>query len=179
MKAIVVLAAAAVITFATGGAVHAVEEGPVGVQATQINRITLRLASNPGQVANVRGASTESGAQIIQWPLSNTTNELWEPESTLDGYYRFTAVNSGLCMNVRGGGTEDGAQIIQYACGSSANELWKFVQKGIGYQIVAKSSGKCLNVRGGVGQGNELIQYTCTADGAANDVWLAVWEPTR
>lgn len=180
MKIFVATVALAAAVLAGGGVALANEtKGGGSIAATQINRMTLRLASDPGQVANVRGASTDNGAQIIQWPLSNTTNELWEPESTLDGHYRFKAVNSGLCLNVRGGGTEDGAQIIQYTCGSAANELWRFVQKGIGYQIVSKSSGKCLNVRGGVGQGNELIQYTCTADGAANDVWLPVWEPTR
>ncbi|KAA2257914.1 RICIN domain-containing protein [Solihabitans fulvus] len=145
-------------------------------RAAEARQITLRLASQPDQVANVAGASKENGAQVIQWPLSQAANERWEPESTLDGYYRFKSVNSGLCLNVRGGGSQDGAPVIQYTCGGSANELWRFVQKGIGYQVVSKSSGKCLNVRGGVGQGRELIQYTCVGGGAPNDVWLPVWE---
>ncbi|PPK62785.1 hypothetical protein V5P93_004040 [Actinokineospora auranticolor] len=38
------------------------------------------------------------------------------------------------------------------------------------------NSGKCLNVQYGVGQGNALIQYTCSAGGVDNDVWLTVWE---
>ncbi|MEU9607973.1 RICIN domain-containing protein [Streptomyces sp. NPDC048057] len=144
--------------------------------AAFVQKVTLRLASDPGQAADGKGASTANGAEVIQWALSRAANQLWEPEATSDGYYRFESVNSGLCLNVKGGGNDDGAQIIQWTCGAAANEQWKFVPKGTGYQIVARSSGKCLNVQGGVGQGRNLIQYTCTADGAANDVWLPVWE---
>ncbi|WUH89064.1 RICIN domain-containing protein [Streptomyces sp. NBC_00433] len=89
------------------------------------------------------------------------------------------AGHPGQVANVRGASTENDAPVIQYDCGTADNELWRFVPKGIGYQIVAKSSGKCLNVRGGVGVGNPLIQYTCTAAGVDNDVWLPVWEPDR
>ncbi|MGW4028707.1 RICIN domain-containing protein [Streptomyces sp. NPDC004838] len=140
-------------------------------------QFTLRLASDPRQVANVRGAAVEDGVPIIQYPWSGATNERWEADSALGGYYRFKSVSSGKCLNVSGGGTANGAQVIQYTCGSDDNELWKFVPKGIGYQVVVKSSGKCLNVSGGVGVGRSLIQYDCTAQGAPNDVWLPVWEP--
>ncbi|MET9517596.1 RICIN domain-containing protein [Streptomyces sp. NPDC002994] len=146
------------------------------VASVNVQQVTLRLASNAGQVANVKGASMEDLAPVIQWPWSGTTNERWEPEAAGGGYFRFKSVGSGKCLNVKGGGIADGTQVIQYTCGNAANELWKLVPKGIGYQIVVKESGKCLNVRGGTGQGNNLIQYTCVADGAPNDVWLAVWE---
>lgn len=151
--------------------------GGAAPRAIVAQQFTLRLAGNPGQVANVQGASTQDGAPVIQYPWSGTTNERWEADSALGGYYRFKAVHSGKCLNVSGGGTAGDTPVIQYTCGSADNELWKFVPKGIGYQIVAKSSGKCLNVRGGVGVGNPLIQYDCTTQGAPNDVWLPVWEP--
>ncbi|MFJ8230172.1 RICIN domain-containing protein [Streptomyces sp. NPDC094448] len=160
---------------AAAGAPVPVTEGAAAA-AVNVQRVTLRLASDPGQTADVSGASTQNGANVIQWALSRNANQLWEPEAVGGGYYRFKAVHSGLCLNVRGGGNQDGAEIIQYTCGNAANEQWKFVAKGTGYQLVARSSDKCLNVRGGVGQGRNLIQYTCTADGAANDVWLPVWE---
>ncbi|MBT2408498.1 MULTISPECIES: RICIN domain-containing protein [unclassified Streptomyces] len=83
----------------------------------------------------------------------------------------------GKCLNVQGAGNVNGTQVIQYTCGNADNELWKFVPKGIGYQIVVKSSNKCLNVAGGVGVGYNIIQYDCTSQGVANDVWLPVWEP--
>lgn len=144
--------------------------------------ITLRLASDASQVANVSGASNADGAQVIQYPyISTATNELWRVERTDDGSFRFVAVSSGKCLNVQGGGTTVGTPVIQYACsyGTTPNERWQLVQVGNGYQIVAQSSGQCLNVRGGVGVGNALIQYPCTAGGAVNDVWLPVWEPAN
>ncbi|MFC4033593.1 RICIN domain-containing protein [Streptomyces polygonati] len=149
---------------------------PTADAAAQVNTLTLRLASDPGQVANVSGASTHNLAHVIQWPYSRASNERWEPEATSGGWFRLRSEHSGKCLNVEGGGNEEAAQVIQYTCGTGANEQWKFVHKGIGYQIEVKSSGKCLNVKGGVGQGRDLIQYTCTTHGVDNDVWLPVWE---
>jgi Ricin-type beta-trefoil lectin domain len=159
-----------------GQAVASPAQGPTP-RAVVAKQFTLRLDSNPRQVANVRGGGTQDGTPVIQYRWSNTANERWEIDSALDGYYRFKSVDSGKCLNVRGGGDADGTDVIIYTCGSAANELWRFVPKGSGYQIVAKSSGKCLNVAGGVGEGNQLIQYTCTPGGVPNDVWLPVWEP--
>lgn len=147
----------------------------------QLKVLTLRLASDPNQLANVEGASLANGARVIQYPWSGTANERWLVTVEDDGYYRFASLHSDKCLNVAGGGNADGTNVIQYTCGvtPAANEEWRFVQTGIGYQIVARSSGKCLNVAGCVGVGRPLIQYTCTAGGAANDVWLPVWEPTN
>jgi Ricin-type beta-trefoil lectin domain len=144
--------------------------------------VTLRLASDASQVANVSGASTQDGAPVIQYPYSSTAaNELWRVERTDDGYLLFISVNSNKCLNVRGGGNAAATPVIQYTCshGSTPNERWRLVQVGNGYQIVAQSSGQCLNVRGGVGVGSPLIQYPCTPGGAPNDVWLPVWEPAN
>ncbi|MFF0445889.1 RICIN domain-containing protein [Streptomyces sp. NPDC004609] len=175
----VLVAAGAALALGLPGSASAGAAGPAAAPraaSVDVQQVTLRLASDPGQVANVKGASQQNGAAIIQWPLSRTANERWEPEATGGGYYRFRSVDSGLCLNVKGGGSADGAQVIQWTCGTAANEQWRLVPKGIGYQIVARSSNKCLNVSGGVGQGRNLIQYTCTGAGAANDVWLAVAE---
>jgi hypothetical protein len=154
---------------------------PAAADQVQLKVLTLRLASDPNQVANVRGGSLADGAQVIQYPWSGMANERWLASVEPDGYYRFASLGSNKCLNVAGGGSAEGAPVIQYTCTTTgaANERWKFVQTGIGYQIVSKSSGKCLNVAGGVGVGNALIQYTCVAGGGANDVWLPVFEPTN
>ncbi|MGC0423542.1 RICIN domain-containing protein [Embleya sp. AB8] len=149
---------------------------PDSTESVTAHHLTLRLAADAGQVANVKGGGNADGTPIIQWPWSGAPNERWEATATGGGYYRFASVASGKCLNVKGGGKADGAQVIQWPCGSSANEEWRFVAKGTGYELVVRSSGKCLNVRGGLGQGHELIQYTCK--GVANDIWLPVWEPT-
>ncbi|WP_254407271.1 RICIN domain-containing protein [Streptomyces sp. GMY02] len=174
--AAVVAGCAALAAGALSPAAASDAAGQSSARAVRVEQVTIRLASDPGQVANVRGNSSQNGAAIIQWPLSRAANERWRPESTGGGYYRFRSVSSGKCINVRGGGSADGTAVIQYTCGTAANEQWRMVPKGKGYQLVARSSGKCLNVRGGVGRGNPLIQYRCTAAGAANDVWLLSWE---
>jgi hypothetical protein len=149
--------------------------------AVTLQVLSLRLASDPGQLANVQGASLADGAAVIQYPWSGTPNERWLVTGDNDGYFRFASLNSNKCLNVQGGGTASGTPVIQYTCTNdgAANERWKFVPAGIGYQIVSKASGLCLNVRGGVGVGNPLIQYTCTPGGGANDTWLPDWEPTN
>ncbi|MFE5741980.1 RICIN domain-containing protein [Streptomyces celluloflavus] len=154
-----------------------VPDRPTAAHAASVGRLSLRLASEPGQVANVRGGGSENGTPVVQWPWTGGKNERWEATAVSDGYYRLASRESGKCLNVRGGGHENGAPVIQYTCDSGANEQWRFVPKGIGYQVVVRSSGKCLNVEGGVGKGNALIQYSCSAHGTANDVWLPVWEP--
>jgi len=168
--------AAAGLALGTPLAAFAAQASPV-----QLKVLTLRLAADPNQLANVQGASLADGAPVIQYPWSGTANERWLATVEDDGYYRFANLGSNKCLNVAGGGTNDGVAVIQYTCSTNgaANERWKFVQTGIGYQIVAKSSGKCLNVAGGVGVGRQLIQYTCTPGGSSNDVWLPVWEPTN
>ena len=171
------------LTGAVAAAAGIIAATPLTAAADQVQLkvVTLRLASDPNQLANVQGASLADGAAVIQYPWSGTANERWLATVEPDGYYRFASLASNKCLNVAGGGNADGAPVIQYTCSTTgaANERWKFVQTGIGYQIVAKSSGKCLNVAGGVGAGRQLIQYTCTAGGAPNDVWLPVFEPTN
>ncbi|MFE1960102.1 RICIN domain-containing protein [Streptomyces sp. NPDC059479] len=176
MAAVAAAGCVAVVVGSLSPAVAGGVEESGSPRAVTVEQITLRLASDPGQVANVRGNSSANGADIIQWPLSRAANERWEPESTGGGYYRFRSLSSGKCVNVKGGGSADGTPVIQYTCGTAANEQWRLVPKGRGYQLVARSSGKCLNVKGGVGRGNQLIQYRCTNAGATNDVWLLSWE---
>ncbi|MFD9129734.1 RICIN domain-containing protein [Kitasatospora sp. NPDC059571] len=173
----VLVAGAALLLTALAPAASAQSGSARSTRAVTVDRLSLRLAADPRQVANVQGGATANGTPVIQYPWTGQPNERWEATPTGGGYYRFTSFASGKCLNVQGGGTADGTPVIIYTCGGYDNEQWKLVPKGIGYQIVAKSSGKCLNVRGAVGVGNALVQYTCTADGAPNDVWLPVWEP--
>lgn len=176
---------AASAALAVAAVACAAQAGPAAAASPQaavaLKVVTLRLAADPTQLANVQGASLADGAPVIQYPFSGTANERWLATGDGDGYYRFASLASNKCLNVQGGGSADGTPVIQYSCSTdgAANERWRFVPVGIGYQIVSKSSGKCLNVGGGVGVGNKLIQYTCVPGGAPNDVWLPVWEPTN
>src|SRR5439155_12982896 len=119
-----------------------------GIEAREA---TVRLADNPGQVADVASASPDNGAKLVQWNLTGAPNQMWETEAALDGYYRFKSKNSGKCLNVYSASDADGAPIVQFTCGGTPNELWKPVRRITGYQLVSKNTGKCLTVAGGVG----------------------------
>ena len=171
------LAVLAVGTLAlTSASVQAMSE-PRGSRGVEAKAVTMRLAMSPDQVADVSGASQDSGAKVVQWQLSGAPNQLWETEATLDGFYRFKSANSGKCLNVLNASGADGAPIVQNPCGGTPTELWKPVRRIIGYQLVSKGTGKCVAVAGGVGAGHGLVQLTCSPNGASPDVWLAVWEP--
>ena len=175
IKALAVLTAGTmVLAAASAQAAPGQRPGTRGVEARQA---TVRLNANPGQVVDVASASLADGAKVVQWNLSGAPNQMWETEATLDGYYRFKSQNSGKCLNVYSASDADGAPIVQFTCGGTPNELWKPVRRITGYQLVSKNTGKCLTVAGGVGTGNGLAQFTCSPNGAANDVWLVVWEP--
>ncbi|MFI0901738.1 RICIN domain-containing protein [Streptomyces sp. NPDC020983] len=173
------LALTAGVALGTQGASAADRSPAATPRAIVALQFTLRLAVNPYQVANVRGAGSSDGVPIIQYPLTTGANERWQLDAAGGSYYTIKSVSSGKCVNVAGGGTANGTEVIQYTCGTAPNELWRFVPTGIGYQIVDKSANKCLNVAGGVGVGRILIQYSCTPQGAPNDVWLPVWEPNN
>ena len=64
--------------------------------------------------------------------------------------------------------------VTEYPCTKPQNQLWLFEAVGNGYQIRTQGN-KCLNVKGNTNRGNQLIIYTCTPRGAANDVWLPTW----
>ncbi|MFE4668802.1 RICIN domain-containing protein [Streptomyces sp. NPDC056716] len=165
-------------------ALLAVPAAPAGAAASQqaapppLRQLTLRLASDAEQLAEVQGASVEDGAAVVQGAFSFGGSARWTAEDLGGGYVRFASVHSGKCLDVKNGDTADETEIIQWTCDTGQHQQWRFVAKGNGYQLVARHSGKCLNVKGGTGEGNPLIQYTCSSQGEDNDLWLPVWEPT-
>ncbi|MFE0420875.1 RICIN domain-containing protein [Streptomyces sp. NPDC058953] len=143
----------------------------------QLRQLSLRLAHNAGQLAEVQGASVDNGAGIVQAAASFSGSARWTAEDMGGGYVRFANVNSGKCLEVKFGDTADDAEVDQWTCDTGNHQQWRFVAKGIGYQLVARHSGKCLNVGSGVGEGNRLVQWPCSSQGWDNDLWLPAWEP--
>ncbi|GLF95945.1 RICIN domain-containing protein [Streptomyces yaizuensis] len=151
-------------------------QAEAGDRSIPVRQVSLRLAVQADQAATVSDASQNNDAQVIQGAFTRATNQIWEPDDMGGGYIRFKAVHSGKCLNVKGSNSEDLAEIVQWPCGTDHNEQWKLVPKGVGHQLVARHSGKCLNVKDWVGEGNQLIQYTCSEDIATNNIWLVVTE---
>ncbi|WP_150243091.1 RICIN domain-containing protein [Nocardiopsis quinghaiensis] len=123
-----------------------------------------------GLVADVEGASTEDGAQIIQWDRTDQPWQQFRFVSAGDGYYRIVNRNSGKAIDVWEHSTDNGAEIRQYTDHGSANQQWRPVDTGSGVQLVNRLSGKALEVwEWSTTAGDRLSQYDSL--GGANQVW--------
>lgn len=132
------------------------------------------VAKHSGKVLDVKGGSTDNGADIIQYHATGADNQLWQPVPASGGYYQITSKHSGKVLDVKGGSTEDGAQVVQYQPTGGDNQLWNFVSVGGDYyQIVAKHSARLLDVKGVSRDDGALVtQYHAT--GADNQLWKLV-----
>ena len=132
------------------------------------------VAAHSLKCLNVSGASTTSGAQVIQWTCVGASNQKWYLEQVEPGYYYIRALHSNMCLNVKGASTTSGALIIQHTCNRELNEEWYLVVSGDmpfhDYQIRARHSGQCLDVtRLSTDDGAEIQQHTC--NGGSNQLW--------
>jgi nucleoid-associated protein YgaU len=132
------------------------------------------VAKHSGKVLDVKGGSTDNGADIIQYHSTGADNQLWQFVPASGGYYQITSKHSGKVLDVKGGSTQDGAQVVQYQPTGGDNQLWNFVSVGGDYyQIVAKHSARLLDVKGVSRDDGALVtQYHAT--GADNQLWKLV-----
>jgi hypothetical protein len=80
-----------------------------------------------GQGLNIPGNSWQQGKQIIQWPYSIDTNEVWLPVSVGGGYYYIKSLLDGQVIDDRGASYSNGAMAIQWPNWGGANQQWKIV----------------------------------------------------
>jgi hypothetical protein len=105
---------------------------------------------NSGKCLNVKGASTDNGAQIIQWPCDpNQTNQVWKYTNG-----QLININSKKCLDVPWGQLS-GAKMLQWDCNNGDNQKW--TSYGNGY-LINKQSGRCLDVPFASTDDGELIQ---------------------
>jgi uncharacterized repeat protein (TIGR03803 family) len=130
------------------------------------------VSRNSGKCLDVYGASTDAGAQAIQWTCHGGANQQWRLEPAGGGAYRIIARHSGQALDVYGASLDDVAPIIQWPVHGGDNQAWTLEPASDGYvRIVARHSGKAMDVEGAsTGDGARVIQYT-PHDGA-NQQWL-------
>lgn len=128
--------------------------------------LVTRLRSNHSQLCvNIRGASTASGAAVIQWPCGSAGNERFTVKSLAGGYVQFVAQHSGLCI-AQSGTAASGALAVQLACNAGDTTQWSQV----GSSLRNKASGACLDVpNGSTTQDTQLLTWTC--NGGNNQNW--------
>lgn len=137
----------------------------VGAETTSLT------ARHSEKCADVVDASTDDGAELIQYTCGSGLNQSWELQPAGDGYYHLVAQHSGKCMDVDAESTANKAQVIQWECNGQTNQQWELRDAGDGYvEIVARHSGKCLDVvSASTANSARLQQYSCW--GGSNQQW--------
>ncbi len=159
---VALIIAAATLTVAGAPAARAATID-TGTEYVLVNR-------HSGLVADVLDASTENGAEIIQWHRTDAAWQRWHFVDAGSGYYRIVSVHSGKALDVWEKSTADGAEIRQYTDTGGANQQWRPVDTDGGVQLVNRNSGKALEVwEWSTTPADRLSQYTSL--GGANQVW--------
>jgi type 1 glutamine amidotransferase len=124
-----------------------------------------------GTDVDVRSASTEDGAAVVQNTPKGSDFQQWQLSDAGDGTFTLTTAG-GECLDVPGDkvGT-DGAPLQQWSCWGGDNQSWKVEPTGSGtFRIVSVASDRCLDVPGSAtADGVQLDQRTC--DGSTAQRW--------
>lgn len=120
------------------------------------------LNINSGDALDVNGASTASGANVIQWPQKGGNNQQWIITSSSGGYYTLTNRNSGMLLDVSGASTTQGAGIIQTASNGGNDQQWQLTAISTGvYEVTNRNSGMVLDVSGAsTANGTGIVQQS-------------------
>ncbi|MEJ2858561.1 MULTISPECIES: endo-1,4-beta-xylanase [unclassified Saccharothrix] len=117
------------------------------------------VASHSGKAADISGASTAAGAQLIQWSVGSGLNQQFDFLSSGDNHYRVRARHSGLVLTPSG--TATGSDVTQQPDANSTAQQWRVVDHGGGaISLVNRVSGLALDV-----------WSASTADGARISLW--------
>ncbi|MDI6104656.1 glycoside hydrolase N-terminal domain-containing protein [Actinoplanes sp. NEAU-A12] len=117
------------------------------------------LAQHSGKAADINGASTAAGAQLIQWQGAGVLNQQFEFLPADGGYHRIRARHSGLVLQAAG--PSAGADITQQPDVGAAGQQWRVEDQGGGVvRIVNRQSGLAMDV-----------WQASTADGARISQW--------
>jgi hypothetical protein len=132
------------------------------------------FAKHSGKAMDVLGASTATGAKLIQWTYHGGDNQLFRPDHVSGGFYRMVAQHSGKVLEIEGASLDDGAPVIQAEWRGADSQLFRLEPLEDGYmRIVAKHSGKVLDINQvSMEDGGELIQWEW--HGGDNQRWMSV-----
>ena len=132
------------------------------------------LNQNSGLAMDVNGASTASGAGVIQWPQNGGNNQQWIITDNGNGYYKILNRNSGLSLDVNGASTANGAGIIQWPWNGGNNQQWQLSSTSTGiYKVINRNSGEVVDVTGAsTANAASIIQWPW--NGGNNQQWKIV-----
>ncbi|HYD41006.1 MAG TPA: PQQ-dependent sugar dehydrogenase [Anaeromyxobacter sp.] len=139
--------------------------GPIANGTYRLLPTHIPTTSSP-RCVDVYGASTASGADVIQWTCHGGTNQRWQLTHQGSGVYELRPAHATTrCLAVQNGSASSGADVIQSTCSGTAGQRWLIRTVSTGVYELRPQSGTnlCLHVSGGsTANGADVIQSTCS-----------------
>lgn len=166
------------------GALEPDDVGSAGTPITIVDASYEIRSVHSGRCVAVDGASTESGAPVVQRDCTGTASRTMAVRRVSGDVFELRATHSGQCLSVDGSSTQNGSAIVQRTCSGAASQRWLFVQSGSAVLLKPQTAGvenrRCMDLTGSSKEsGAAIIQWTC--HGLANQQWTfakADAEPT-
>ncbi|MBB3062513.1 RICIN domain-containing protein [Microbulbifer rhizosphaerae] len=118
-----------------------------------------------GHNLDVAGASTEAGANVLQWTDNGRTNQQFTLNDLGNGYWSIIARHSGQSLDVWEWSSADGGDIRQWTSTGASNQQWQLKKSTTGaWNIVSRYSGKSLTAESSA-RGANVHQYSDSASG--------------
>ncbi|WP_168801712.1 RICIN domain-containing protein [Glycomyces buryatensis] len=160
LQSTVVAAAVAVVSFLV--------LSPAGASAAPDTSAWYVIQSrSSGLVFEIEGASTATGAGLVQANRTDAQNQQFRFVDSGSGYYRIQARHSNQVLDVWGRSADNGATVAQYTDQNGTNQQWQVQESGGYATFVNRFSGKALDVwEKSTTPGSRISQYT--ANGGTN-----------
>lgn len=146
-------------TFTSSGGTGPIANGSYRILPTHIP------SWSTARCAHVSGASTASGADVIQWTCNGGAHQRWQFTHLGSGIYEVRPAHAaGMCLAVQGNSASAGADVIQSTCNGAAGQRWLVRATSAGVFELRPQTGSnvCLDVSGrSTANGADIIQWTC------------------
>jgi uncharacterized repeat protein (TIGR03803 family) len=128
---------------------------------------------NSGLYVGVAGASTEEGADLVQWDSNGSPDQEWIVTMVGNGVYQIEDVNSKLLVGVASASKEEHASVVQWEANGSPDQKWQFIPSGSNWLITDVNSGMQMAIDGNfVNEGASVIQWP--ANGTTSQLFTLI-----
>lgn len=142
-------------------------------QAFDADQFYYIVNQQSGQSLDVNGASSENGANVLQWSYWEGAHQQWLVIDNGDGSHRLINRSSGQALDVAGRSVQENANVLQWPWKSTnnANQRWEIRELGDqSFSVMARHSQKALQVLdGSTSSGANIVQGSYY--GAAHQRW--------
>jgi hypothetical protein len=122
------------------------------------------VSVHSGKAIDIDGASTSTGAAVVQWDRHGGQNQQFQFVDSGGGFYRIVARHSGMALDVFEWNPDNGAEIRQWTDLNGTNQQWSVVERGGNrHSFINRFSGKALDLwEGSTANGARISQYDST-----------------